>query len=241
MRVARSLDSAHKEQYTSARPQAPSLHPNALSCHSHAKDQCEREVIYPWYVWIWILISMLLLPASAYQPGAVLHITPQTTQIRTGDTTTVDLMLGNVQGLYGIEIHLQFDPQTIQVIDAIPGTDGVQIKPGALPMPDYVLQNEANNAVGTIDYAATQLPPTKPGQGSGVIAQITFRGIEPSTSFLQFERFLLADTAGGTLDAQTVEGRIVVVRRSRWMLYTAVGAALALTLGGIGYLALKRC
>jgi hypothetical protein len=149
-------------------------------------------------------------------------------------------MLEDVQGLYGVEIHLQFDPETIQVLDAIPGTDGVQIKPGVLPMPDYVVQNEVNNALGTIDYAATQLPPTEPGQGSGLIAQITFRGIEPSTTLLRFERFLLANTAGGTLAVQPEEGRIVVVRRSRWVLYAAAGAALALTLGGIGYLAIRR-
>jgi hypothetical protein len=153
-----------------------------------------------------------------------------------GDTTTVDLMLADVRGLYGAEIHLRFDPEALRVIDAAPDTDGVQLEPGTLPTPDFVVQNEADNDTGKIDYAVTQLPPSKPGEGSGTIARITFQAIKPSVSSLQFEQFLLADTIGGNIDALPQDGQITVQSHSAWLLYAMIGATMACVIGGIGYL-----
>jgi hypothetical protein len=156
--------------------------------------------------------------------------------------------LENVQALYGIEIYLHFDPQTVQVIDARlalqhPDQEGVQIHPGDLPTADYVLRNEVDNDLGQISYAATQLPPSQPGQGEGIVAQIAlkalalkalalkalvFKALEPATTSLRFERFLLTDTEGQTLNARAKGGRIVVARSSTWVLYFSLGAALAL-------------
>ena len=206
----------------------------------------ERQAVHPratrWCakrwggIWIWALLSALLLTGSRYQTGALLYVSPQAVRLKVGETTTVDLMLTDVQGLYGAEIHLRFDPQVLRVIDAVPDAEGVQIEPGTLPAPDFVVQNEANNDTGTIDYAVTQLPPSKPSGGSGVIARITFQGIKSSVSSLQFEQFLLADTIGGKIDALSQEGQITVQSHSAWMLYATFGVTLTCAIGGIGYL-----
>jgi hypothetical protein len=149
-------------------------------------------------------------------------------------------MLADVEGLYGAEVHLSFDPKAVQVVDAAPDTDGVQLEPGTLPSPDFVVQNQVNNDTGTIDYAVTQLPPSEPGTGSGVIARITFQALKPSVSVVRFEQFLLADTIGGNIDALPEDGQIQVQSRSRWAIYAAAAAALALALGSIGYLTIRR-
>lgn len=187
-------------------------------------------------MWVWALLSALLLTGLRYQPSAILHTNPEATQLKVGDTTTVDLVLADVRGLYGAEIHLRFDPEALRVIDAAPDTDGVQLEPGTLPAPDFVVQNEADNDTGSIDYAVTQLPPSKPGEGSGVIARITFQAIKPSVSLIQFDQFLLADTIGGNIDALPRDGQITVQSRSAWMLYATLGATLTCAIGGIGYL-----
>ena len=196
----------------------------------------QDQAVHPRRVWVWILLSAFLLTGLRYQPDTVLHTNPQTAQLKVGETTTVDLALTDVRGLYGAEIHLRFDPKVLKVIDAAPGTDGVQLEPGTLPVPDFVVQNEANNETGTIDYAVTQLPPSEPGEGSGVIARITFQAIKPSVSSLQFEQYLLADTIGGNIDAHPQDGQITIQSRSAWMIYAALGAILTLLVGGIGYL-----
>jgi hypothetical protein len=190
--------------------------------------------------WMWFVVSALLLTGFVYQPGAVLHTSPQTAQLKVGDTTTIDVMLADVHGLYGVEIHLVFDPEALEVVDAAPDTEGVQLEPGTLPVPDFVVQNEVDNGAGTIDYAVTQLPPSNPGEGSGVVARVTFRAKKPSVSLVRFEQFLLADTIGGNIDARPQDGQIKVQRRSLWMLYATAGATLALVVGGIGYLVIRR-
>jgi hypothetical protein len=190
--------------------------------------------------WMGLVLAALLLTGFVYQPGAVLHTSPQTAQLRVGDTTTMDVMLADVHGLYGVEIHLAFDPVALEVVDAAPDTEGVQIEPGTLPVPDFVVLNEVDNGAGTIDYAVTQLPPSDPGEGSGVVARVTFRAKRPSVSSVGFEQFLLADTIGGNIDARSQDGQIKVQSRSQWMFYAAAGATLALAVGGIGYLAIRR-
>jgi hypothetical protein len=182
----------------------------------------------------------LLLPGFIDPPDTVLLIAPQRTQLKAGETTTVDLMVKDILGLYGVEIHLKFDPEAVQVVDADPGTDGVQIEPGTLPIPSFVAQNEVDNETGTIDYVATQLPPSKPGTGSGVVARVSLLAIKPSTSYLEFEHFLLADTIGGNIDALSQGGQIQVTGHLSWVLYASVGATLASVLGCIGCIAIRK-
>jgi hypothetical protein len=213
----------------------------SASARDRTEGSPERQAVYPRAIlgratWIWVLLTTLLLTGSRYQTGALLHTSPQAVRLKVGETTAVDLTLTDVQGLYGAEIHLRFDPEALRVIDAVPDTEGVQIEPGTFPAPDFVVHNEANNDIGTIDYVITQLPPSQPGEGSGMVARITFEGIKPSVSSLQFERFLLADTIGGNIDALAQDGQITVQSRSVWMLYATLGATLALAIGGIGYL-----
>ena len=102
------------------------------------------------------------------------------------------------------------------------------------------MQNQADNDVGTIDYTVTQLPPSEPSTGSGVIARITFRAIKPSVSSVQFEQYLLANTIGGNIEALPEDGQIKIQSRSWWIVYAVVGATLVLALGSIGYVVTKR-
>lgn len=240
MKANRLPDSARDRQTTQAQIYGwPLAYPPSRRKRQpghRADGPRERQAVLPRGMWVWVLLTALLLTGLRYQPRAVLHTEPQATQLKVGETTTVDLMLTDVRGLYGAEIHLRFDPEALRVVDTAPDTDGVQLEPGTLPAPDFVVQNEANNDAGTIDYAVTQLPPSKPGEGNGVIARITLQAIKPSVSSLQFEQFLLADTVGGNIDALPQDGQITVQSRSVWMLYATIGAALTCALGGIGYL-----
>jgi len=189
---------------------------------------------------MWLVLSILVLTGSAYQPSAVLHMNPQIASLKVGETTTIELILADIEGLYGAQLRLRFDPEVLEVVDAEPEQEGIQLAPGTLPSPDFVVLNSADNDAGTIDYVVTQLPPSKPGQGSGIVAHVTFKGIKPSISSVHFEQFLLADTIGGNIDALPQDGQIKIQSRSSWMIYAAIGAALIVALGSIGYLITKK-
>jgi hypothetical protein len=170
------------------------------------------------------------------QPQTLLKIAPQTLKVRIGKQTSVELEVEKVTELYGAQLRIRFDPEVLEVIDTDPSQSGVQIEPGPMLSPDFVVQNLADNEAGTIDYALTQLPPSKPSSGDGVIARITFRAKKAAVSQIQFDQFLLANTQGAGIEAVPQHGQILVAGSSTWMLVAIAGVALLLVLGGsIGF------
>jgi len=196
----------------------------------------------PVSVWICTVLSLLALTGFVRhhdRPQAKLYVSPQATRLKVGGVTTLDLAIAQVRELYGIEVHLRFDPGAIEIVDTDPAQDGIQLEPGTLPTPDFVVQNQADNDTGTIDYAVTQLPPRKPGEGTGVVARITLRARQSSVSDIHFQEFVLADTNGSNIAAVSQDGQIRVKGHSPWILGTAVGAVAILTIAGIGFI-IKR-
>jgi len=191
-----------------------------------------------------LLLSALALTGftwSAAQSQAMLRVNPRTLEIRPGRQASFDLEVLQVSGLYGAEIHIAFDPQLLEVVDAEPSEEGVQIEPGTFPSPDFLVRNAADNEAGTIDYAVTQLPPSQPGDGEGTVARVTFRAKATGTSRIQIDQFLLADYEGGGISAIAQHGQVTVENSSTRTLVTAIGiAALVLIGGGIGFVITRR-
>jgi len=182
-----------------------------------------------------VVVSFTMLTGFASylaQPQTMLKVAPQTLKVKVGEETTVDLTIEKVSELYGAQLHLKFDPEVLEVIDADPTQTGVQIEPGTLPVPDFVVQNTADNNNGTIDYALTQLPPSQPGEGDGVIARVTFRAKKAAVSQIQFDQFLLADTQGGSIEALPQHGQIRVMGSSTWLFVAVAAIAVVLLVGG---------
>ena len=174
------------------------------------------------------------------QPPTTVRVVPESEWVRAGKTTVVEVVVEQVSGLYGAEIHLAFDPEALEVIDLDATEPGIQIEPGTLPYPDFVVLNRADNQAGTVDYAATQMPPNTPGSGEGIIARVTFRAKKASTSEIQIDQFLLADTQGKNIDALSQPAQIEV-RDYSVLISSAAGALVALlVLGAIGLAYRKR-
>ena len=104
----------------------------------------------------------------------------------------VSIVFENVQSLYGLEIHLAFDPRVVEVLDADAGREGVQIEPAGWWRNGFVAVNTADNASGRIDFAATLLNPALPVRGNQIIAVITFRALEAGDSALSIESAILS-------------------------------------------------
>lgn len=149
-------------------------------------------------------------PAAAMQAGTVVRIQPVTQQVNVGQTATVEIRIENASGLYAADVELRFNPAALQVQDADPGRDGVQIQPGNFPSPDFVALNSADNAAGVIRYALTQLPPKSPVNGSGLLATVVFRGQAAGTVDLTFSIVNLANAQGQQLPASSQGGNIIV-------------------------------
>jgi hypothetical protein len=189
-------------------------------------------------IWTLLLLSSLALTGFDVQTvpaQATLQLVPQTIQLDVNGTAIVDLVITQVSGLYGVEAHLRFDPNVLEIVDADPTRDGIQLESGTFPAPDFVALNQVDNRAGTIDYAVTQLPPRERLEGSGIVAHITIKAKHPSTTQIEIEKFILTDTAGSAIDAVGKNGQIEVRKNVPWLLYAAGGALVLLLAGGIGY------
>jgi len=147
---------------------------------------------------------------NAMQTNASISIVPSTQQIAVGATTVIEIRVANVADLAAADIELRFNPGILQVQDADPSREGIQIQPGNFPAPDFVARNTADNSTGIVGYALTQLPPTAPVNGEGLVFSVTFQGVTDGTANLTFENVQLATGNAQPIPTIPVGGSIVV-------------------------------
>ena len=152
-------------------------------------------------------LAMTAGPAAA--DTARLHVTPQTLEVG-GAETLIEVRLDGVSGLYGLDIRLEFDPALLKIIDADDAKDGVQIIPGELPAADFLVRNEADNAVGTVWYAVTQLNPREPASGSGVVCAFHARGLAAGSCEIRVVQAKLVDRSGQDLPVEAAGAEVTV-------------------------------
>lgn len=164
----------------------------------------------------WIGLAVLLTTLFATPVGYGLaqdtkvFIDPPEREVAVGATTTVDIRIENVTGLFGAEVHLEFEPTLLEVVDADTGTDGVQIQSGQFLSSYFTAQNIVDQAHGKIHFAASQGPDDAPVSGSGVLATIIFRAKAVGTSKIKFDEVILANRDGGQISAETEKGKIII-------------------------------
>jgi Cohesin domain len=164
--------------------------------------------------WIMILVIILGLQAGKSQSGdALLYTDPVRLEIGAGQIGTVRILLTNVHNIYGIDLQASFDPAVVEVVDEDSKQPGVQMAAGEFLKPDFTVHNLAENRAGTFSYVVTQLNPTAPASGKGVILSVQFRGkLRDKSTQLTFTKAVLADRHGNKTAVTTHGAELVVVR-----------------------------
>lgn len=181
-----------------------------------------------WYIQRWfigmavlvlaaLLLTMLVSlfsplgwsPARADPHAVTVNLSPSPALIQGCETITVEIMINDVTNLYGADVRLTFDPAILSVDDAYPAQSGINLAHGnILKPPYYVVYNTADNTHGTIKYALTQLYPTPPFSGSGVLARIRFKARSAGTTAVTFSSIQLGDNNGIEIPASGSSGTV---------------------------------
>ena len=133
------------------------------------------------------LLQVLLfvaIPLHAQDPPQpMVSFSPTTTTLMVGETTNVTIITQNARQLYGFDLSLAFtSPDTIEIVDVDPNAEGVQADFGPFLEPDFSLHNQVDHTAGTMRFAMTQINPSPPKSGHGVLMVITIRALKPSAS-----------------------------------------------------------
>lgn len=139
----------------------------------------------------------------AAQGPAIVRPEVEALDLAIGEESNLAILLENARDVYAIDVQLTFDPALVEVVDANPSRPSTQIIPGVFPAPDFVAINTADNAAGTIRYVITQLNPTPPANGQGVLFSLQLRGLASGETQLQVTTVEMADTNGMLLDVDT--------------------------------------
>ncbi|MHB0878655.1 MAG: cohesin domain-containing protein [Anaerolineae bacterium] len=160
------------------------------------------------------LLAAAMAPAAtvAAESGATIGFAPTVVEVGQGATSAVAVRIQDVTGLYGVDLKLRFDPATVEVADADPSRDGVQLQLGDFLEPGLVVSYEADNQAGTARLVLTQVNPAVPKSGSGTLCTLVLRGMAAgSTAGLQVEGAELSTQTGDPIAVSTTAGEVRVV------------------------------
>ncbi len=123
------------------------------------------------------------------QAKAVGRLDPPALGLKPGATALVSVRIEDVSDLYGVELHLSFDPQVIEVVDP-------KLQVGDWFKDGFTAVNKIDNTAGKIDFAATLLNPQAPIAGSGVVLTFTVQGKTIGSGTIHVDQGLLASRDG---------------------------------------------
>lgn len=139
-----------------------------------------------------------------------------TLEVGAGQIESLRLVLENAHDVYGIDVRATFDPAVIEIVDADPDSEGVQMMPGHFPQPDFLVRNTGDNAAGTLQYVATQVNPTPPANGKGLIFSVHLRGKTLDRQSVFTVEFVdIVDREGRKLSVRSQSASIQVVPPGR--------------------------
>ncbi len=112
------------------------------------------------------LLRQELLQAA--DPPVLLRIQPPESPPHVGDPVAVDLLLENVDPLFGVDLTVTYPDALLSVEELLPGPlfpDGLR----------YVMKLDPPDAPGRVRYVSTLLGDATPAASTGVVATLRFR------------------------------------------------------------------
>lgn len=165
------------------------------------------------YRWIALLSVIFFLggqfsPASA-QTSAQVGVF-QAYEIQPGARVEIPIEIRNVQDLYAVDLEIHYDPRILTFEDANPQMDGIQPALGTFLDAGMVLYNTVDPEAGIIRFVMTQVNPSEPKSGSGVLIVLYAVGAAEGESTLEVVRADLSTREGIAITSELVENSVKV-------------------------------
>jgi LysM repeat protein len=147
---------------------------------------------------------------TPYVPPS-LYLEPSVTNLTVGGSAAINIWADSVAQMNGIALEMSFNPNYVQVQDANPDVEGIQIATGAMPQPDTVNNNEVTvGEDGRIVYNVAQAPGTG-ANGSGIVATIVLQGVAEGGTPLRFESVSASDDTGNPIDILPLSDGMITI------------------------------
>jgi hypothetical protein len=146
---------------------------------------------------ILLMIVQFLTPFILADEDPYMSIGPSSGSFECEDQVLVEITIENITELYGADVRLLFDSTLMIIEDSDPNKAGVQITPSSdLLSPDFVVRNEVDQTSGTIRYAVTQISPSLPVTGTGVLFSFTATMTDSGSGSITVDQNTLSNPYG---------------------------------------------
>lgn len=159
-----------------------------------------------------LLLAVLLMTAGQHvfaqsaSPVPVGVMAERAVQPNTRVEIPVEIQ--NVNGLYALDIAFTFDPTVMAAEDADSSQPGIQMALGSFLDPGMVLYNTVDNQKGTAHFVMTQVNPSEPKSGSGILLVIYFKTLKAGDTALTFTNLQLSSRDGLEIPVTKMESPI---------------------------------
>ena len=146
------------------------------------------------------LVSFIFVSSVSAQ-GTTVRAEASTSQPHVNDTLTVTIKISYVQNLFGVDVTFSWNPSVLSVVSAISQLGLDSHSGGVLhETPSYpieIVDDTASQSTGQYHLLATSTGSASPFSGSGTIATLTFRVINPGSTGLALTSELADHPAAG--------------------------------------------
>ncbi|HOV31623.1 MAG TPA: cohesin domain-containing protein [Anaerolineaceae bacterium] len=163
--------------------------------------------------WIGLLfvVVMALVLGSPVQAQANPQVGVfQAYEIQPAARIEIPIEIRNVQDLYAVDLELHYDPTILTIEDADPQTNGIQPALGTFLDAGMVLYNTVDAQNGIIRFVMTQVNPSEPKSGSGVLIVLYAVGKAEGESPLDVVRADLSTREGVAIPSELVGNTVTV-------------------------------
>ena len=165
------------------------------------------------YQWIALLSVIIFLggqfSTASAQTSAQVGVF-QAYEIQPGARVEIPIEIRNVQDLYAVDLEIHYDPRILTFEDANPQMDGIQPALGTFLDAGMVLYNTVDPEAGIIRFVMTQVNPSEPKSGSGVLIVLYAVGAAEGESTLEVVRADLSTREGVAIPSELVENSVKV-------------------------------
>ena len=168
---------------------------------------------------ILLVVSLILVIMASLVPTRIDYAQGQASaevglfsdyEVAPGDRIEMPIQIRNVTDLYAVDLTLTFDPTVVTVEDGNRNRPGVQPALGTFLEAGMTLFNTVDVEEGRVHFAMSQVNPSEPKSGDGILLVLYLRGVAEGTADLSFANLEMSDRFGDAIPGTPVDGRVTV-------------------------------
>jgi len=122
--------------------------------------------------------------------AAMVYVDPKNTTEDIDETFTVDIVVADVENLYGVFIQFKWDPSILEYVSHTAKIPVETYPDGILHQPGIMIMNNVDPVAGTYEVAYVCMDPAPAFNGTGTVFNMTFRVIKAGGCALEFPKDL---------------------------------------------------